>query len=128
MWIRVVILVFVTLFKRSGWGYLLLNVFGVKRRLLKHMPTSYSFPPTTPSQFPRLDAAELERYTHEFESLGFVRLVDFSQVSDVAKTATQLLPLIRAHPQSLFWRGHPDLSPRSVAHVREMRDARLAAK
>jgi hypothetical protein len=85
VWIWVVIFVFVTLFKLSGWGYLLLNLFGVKRRLLKHMPTSYSFPPTTPSQFPRLDAAELERYTHEFESLGFVRLLDFSQVSDVAR-------------------------------------------
>jgi hypothetical protein len=85
VWIWVVIFVFVTLFKLSGWGYLLLNLFGVKRRLLKHMPTSYSFPPTTPSQFPRLDAAELERYTREFESLEFVRLLDFSQVSDVAK-------------------------------------------
>jgi hypothetical protein len=85
VWIWVVIFVFVTLFKLSGWGYLLLNLFGVKRRLLKHMPTSYSFPPTTPSQFPLLDAPELERYTREFESLEFVRLLDFSQVSDVAK-------------------------------------------
>ena len=85
VWIWVVIFVFVTLFKLSGWGYLLLNLLGVKRRVLKNMPTSYSFPPTTPSQFPRLDTAELERYTREFESLGFVRLLDFSLVSDAAK-------------------------------------------
>lgn len=32
VWIWVVIFVFVTLFKLSGWGYLLLNLFGVKRR------------------------------------------------------------------------------------------------
>jgi hypothetical protein len=85
VWIWVVVFIFFTLLKLSGWGYLLLNLLGVKRRALKNMPTSYSFPPTTPSQFPRLDTAELERYTREFESLGFVRLLDFSLVSHTAK-------------------------------------------
>jgi hypothetical protein len=85
VWIWAVVFIFFTLLKLSGWGYLLLNLLGVKRRVLKNMPTSYSFPPTTPSQFPRLDTAELDRYTREFESLGFVRLLDFSLVSDAAK-------------------------------------------
>jgi hypothetical protein len=85
VWIWVVVFILFTLLKLSGWGYLLLNLLGVKRRVLKNMPTSYSFPPTAPSQFPRLDTAELERYTREFESLGFVRLLDFSLVSHAAK-------------------------------------------
>jgi hypothetical protein len=85
IWIWVVVFIFFTLLKLSGWGYLLLNLLGMKRRVLENMPTSYSFPPTTPSQFPRLDTAELDRYTREFESLGFVRLLDFSLVSDAAK-------------------------------------------
>lgn len=85
VWIWVVVFIFFTLLKLSGWGYLLLNLLGVKRRVLKNMPTSYSFPPTTPSQFPQLDTAELERYTREFQSLGFVRLLDFSLVSHAAK-------------------------------------------
>ena len=85
VWIWVVVFILFTLLKLSGWGYLLVNLLGVKRRVLKNMPTSYSFPPTTPSQFPRLDTAELERYTREFESLGFVRLLDFSLVSHAAK-------------------------------------------
>jgi len=85
VWMWVVVFIFFTLLKLSGWGYLLLNLLGVKRRALKDMPTSYSFPPTTPSQFPRLDTPELERYTREFESLGFVRLLDFSLVSHTAK-------------------------------------------
>jgi hypothetical protein len=85
VWIWVVVFILFTLLKLSGWGYLLLNLLGAKRRVLKNMPTSYSFPPTTPSQFPRLDTAELERYTREFESLGFVLLLDFSLVSHAAK-------------------------------------------
>jgi hypothetical protein len=85
VWIWVVVLIFFSLLKLSGWGYLLLNLLGVKRRVLKNMPTSYSFPPTTPSQFPSLDTSELERYTRELESLGFVRLLDFSLVSDAAE-------------------------------------------
>ena len=85
VWIWVVVFILFTLLKLSGWGYLLVNLLGVKRRVLKNMPTSYSFPPTTASQFPRLDTAELERYTREFESLGFVRLLDFSLVSQAAK-------------------------------------------
>jgi len=46
------------------------------------MPSGFSFPPATPAQFPALDAAALDRYTQAFESMGFVRLLDFSLVSN----------------------------------------------
>jgi hypothetical protein len=57
----------------------------MKRRVLKNMATSYSFPPATLAQFPLLDVAALERYTQEFEGMGFVRLLDFSLVSNGAQ-------------------------------------------
>ncbi|PYP84897.1 MAG: hypothetical protein DMG65_21690 [Candidatus Angelobacter sp. Gp1-AA117] len=46
------------------------------------MATSYPFPPATPAQFPRLDAAELDRYTRELQSMGFTQLLDFSLIAD----------------------------------------------
>ncbi len=71
-----------TLWRFGTWGHLLLGVFGMKRRMLKNMATSYSFPPVTPAQFPLLDMAALDRYTQEFEGMGFVKLLDFSLVSN----------------------------------------------
>lgn len=49
---------------------------------MKNMATSYSFPPATPTQFPALDTAALDRYSRELEGLGFTRLLDFSLVSN----------------------------------------------
>jgi hypothetical protein len=46
------------------------------------MATSFSFPPATPAQFPLLDLEGLDRYTRALEGMGFVRLLDFSLVSD----------------------------------------------
>ena len=111
VWIWVVIFIFFTLLKLSGWGYLLLNLFGVKRRVLKKMPTSYSFPTTTPSQFPLLDTSELERYTREFEALGFVRLLDFSLVSDAAKQPPNFCRLF-AHTRNHCFADVSQIFPR----------------
>lgn len=82
LWVWLALFVFAVFWRFGAWGHLLLNLLGLKGRVLKNMPTSYSFPPATPGQFPALDTAALERYTREFESLGFVRLLDFSLVSN----------------------------------------------
>jgi hypothetical protein len=81
-WGWLVFFLFLTVWRFGSWGHLLLGVFSMKRRVIKNMPTSYTFPPATPGQFPQLDSAALERYTQEFESIGFVRLLDFSLVSN----------------------------------------------
>jgi hypothetical protein len=82
LWVWVVVLLFFGLLKFGAWGHFLFSLFGMKRRMLKNLATSYSFPPATPAQFPQLDNAALDRYTQEFERMGFVRLLDFSLVSD----------------------------------------------
>ena len=89
LWIGLALFAFAILWRFGTWGHLLLNLLGLKGRVLKTMPTSYSFPPATPAQFPALDTAVLERYTQEFESMGFIRLLDFSLVSN----APQPIPI-----------------------------------
>jgi hypothetical protein len=69
----------------GSWLHIFLSFFGLKRRVLNNMASSYSFPPASPAQFPLLDTAALDRYTREFESMGFVRLLDFSLVSNSSK-------------------------------------------
>src|SRR5437660_11919939 len=46
------------------------------------MSNIYQFPSATPAQFPRLDAAALDRYTRELQSMGFTQLLDFSLIAD----------------------------------------------
>jgi hypothetical protein len=72
------------LLRFAGWFQVLFNFATVKGRVLKNMATQYSFPPATPAQFPALDLNALERYTREFEGMGFTRLLDYSLVSDSA--------------------------------------------
>lgn len=74
------------LWKFASWFNLLFNFATVKGRVLKNMATQYSFPPATPAQFPALDLDALERYTREFEGMGFTRLLDFSLTSDSPTT------------------------------------------
>jgi hypothetical protein len=85
MWIWLAVFLFLMIWKLTGWGFVLMNVFGLKKRILKNMATAYAFPPATPTQFPQLDTAELERFTREFETLGFTHLLDFSLVANTAK-------------------------------------------
>ena len=85
IWIWLGLILFLGFWKFTGWLYLIGHFFGIKGRVLNSMATSYSFPPAMTSQFPQLDTSELERYTREFENLGFVRLLDFSLVPNTAK-------------------------------------------
>lgn len=82
IWIWLAVLLLAMSWKFLGWAHFLFNLLFVKRRMLKNMATSYSFPPATTAQFPSLDASALDRYTSEFESMGFTRSLDFSLVSD----------------------------------------------
>jgi hypothetical protein len=85
IWIWLAALLFLVFWKFTGWFFLASQLFGAKRRVLNNMATVYSFPPAMPSQFSQLDTAELERYTREFEQLGFVRLADLSLVANTPK-------------------------------------------
>jgi hypothetical protein len=81
-WIWIALLAALAAWRFGGWVHLLLTLLGIKGRVLKAIPTSYSFPPATPSQFPLFDASAFERYTREIEALGFTQLLDFSLVSN----------------------------------------------
>jgi hypothetical protein len=88
------------IFKLGSWGQLLFIPMTLKRKVLKSMATSFAFPPATSLQFPQLDTAGLDRYTQEFEKLGFARLLDFSLVSNAPKplpTFCRLLVNARHH-------------------------------
>src|SRR5262249_31315167 len=64
-------LAFLVLWRFGSWIHILFSFATIKGRVLKNMATSYSFPPATPAQFPALDIAGLDRYTREFEGMGF---------------------------------------------------------
>ena len=81
-WVWLIVIFGLLIWKLVGYGNLLFSFGGVKNRVMKSIPTTYSFPPTSPGQFSGLDANALDRYTREFESLGFTRLADLSLVSD----------------------------------------------
>ena len=76
------VLLFLFLWKFATWGHLLFSFGTVKKKVLKNMATAYTLPPAAPAQFPLLDTAELDRYTKEFEAMGFTQLMDFSLVAD----------------------------------------------
>jgi hypothetical protein len=78
----------------AGWFHVLFTFATMKGRVLKNMATQFSFPPATPAQFPALDLDALERYTREFEGMGFTRLLDFSLVSDSATTPPSFCRLL----------------------------------
>ncbi|MGA9981674.1 MAG: hypothetical protein WBQ08_23860 [Candidatus Sulfotelmatobacter sp.] len=80
------VLLALIVWKFSSWFNLIFTFATMKGRVVKSMATQYSFPPATPGQFPALDLDALERYTREFEGMGFTRLLDFSLVSDSATT------------------------------------------
>ena len=94
VWIWCAALVVLVIVKLGSWGQLFLLPLALKQRVLKSLPTSFAFPPATPLQFPKLDTAALDRYTQEFEKLGFVRLLDFSLVSDAPKAVPTFCRLV----------------------------------
>jgi hypothetical protein len=83
----------------------------MKSRVLDGMATSYSFPPATPAQFPSLDLDALDRYTREFEGMGFVRLLDFSLVSN-ARTSQPSFCRLMANSRYHCWAELGQLFPR----------------
>ena len=85
IWIWLAILALALFWKIGYWGHLFLGIFSAKRRMLKNIATSYSFPPAIPAQCPALDVAALDRYTRELESMGFTKLREISLVSNAAK-------------------------------------------
>jgi len=94
----ILVLLFFLLWRFGGWIHVLLTLLGVKGRVMKAIPTSYSFPPATPSQFPLLDSAGLDRYTREFEAAGFTRLLDFSLTSNSSASMPNFCRLF-VHPR-----------------------------
>ena len=80
------ILLALIVWRFAGWFHVLFTFATMKGRVLKNMTTQFSFPPATPAQFPALDLDALDRYTREFEGMGFTRLLDFSLVSDSVAT------------------------------------------
>lgn len=76
------LLAFLLLWRFGSWIHVLFTFATMKSRVLKNMATAFSFPSATPAQFPTLDLDALDRYTREFEGMGFTRLLDFSLVAD----------------------------------------------
>ena len=63
----------------------LLAVIGywvLKLQMLQRISAEVNFLPCRPREFPRLDRAELVRYTQAFEALGFVRVMDYTSETD----------------------------------------------
>ena len=68
--------------KVGGVAAWLLPFLGLKRRLVKSVATTMSFPPAIPEQFPRLDRPRLEAFSRDLEALGFEKLLDTSPIAD----------------------------------------------
>ena len=66
----------------AGW---LLTLFGLKRRLLRSVATTMSFPPALPEQFPQLDRPRLDAFSKDLEGLGFEKLLDTAPVGDTPR-------------------------------------------
>lgn len=82
IWIWLAVALLAVGWKMLVWGRAIYRLFTVKKQVLRNVASTYSFPPAVPGQFPQLDTIALERYTREWESLGFERLIDTSPVSD----------------------------------------------
>jgi hypothetical protein len=110
-WLWLAAVVFLLLFRFGSWFHVLFAFGGVKRRVLKNMSTSYSFPPATPAQFPLLDLEALDRYTSELERMGFTRLLDCSPVSDSPTNPPSFCRLF-AHTRHHCWATVNQMFPR----------------
>lgn len=100
LWFYLAVIALFLVWKVSAWEHVIYSFASVKKRVVKNVPTSYSFPPALPSQFPHLDMIALERYTREWERLGFERLIDTAPVSDAPNhpaTFCRLLVHTRHH-------------------------------
>jgi hypothetical protein len=62
--------------------FAVLGYWLLKLRMVQGISTEVNFLPCRPGDFPRLDRAELVRCTKAFESLGFVRVMDYTSETD----------------------------------------------
>jgi hypothetical protein len=69
-----------------------------KLRFLRRIAAEIDFLPCEPDDFPALDCKALARYTKALESLGFIRIVDYTTATEVKKTMTGFGRLL-VHPQ-----------------------------
>jgi hypothetical protein len=76
LWLGVLVL------KVSGVAGGFLPFLGLRRRLVKSVATTMSFPSAIPEQFPRLDRPRLEAFSRDLEGLGFAKLLDTAPVAD----------------------------------------------
>lgn len=83
-----------------------LGFFGLKKKIVRNVPSQYSLPSAVPEQYPMLDRESLERYTRDFEALGFARIGDYS-----------LAPADRARPISVFLRLFSHLRQQCFAEI-----------
>jgi hypothetical protein len=93
-----IVVLFVSLLRYS-FVIDLLRIFGLKKRLVTNVASSYAVPPAIPDQFPGLDKTALESFTEQFEQLGFNQLGDYSLVP--AGKALQIPVFLRlfTHPR-----------------------------
>gem|GEM_PF-1423804 len=78
------------------------SLVGMKGKVVKAVPQNFQFLPATPDQFPALDAESLRRYTEAFESLGFVRLRDYTMADDSMTFATSFGRLFANRERGCF--------------------------
>jgi hypothetical protein len=76
-----------------------LPFLGLKKKIVRSVPGRYSFPSAVPEQYPMLDREALDRYTRDFEGLGFTRIGDYSLApADPAKPIPVFVRLF-SHPR-----------------------------
>jgi hypothetical protein len=121
LWLWLAVLVGLMGWKVWAWIQVIFNFATVKKRVIKNMATALSFPPASAAQFPQLDTAELERYTREFERMGFTRLIDTSPTSD-SPTHPSLFCRLMVHTWNHCYGEISQIFPRGKAPM-EMRCA-----
>lgn len=81
------------------WFVHFLSFFGLKKKIVGSVPGQYSFPSAVPEQYPMLDREALERYTREFEGLGFTRIGDYSLAPTDPTKAIPVFMRLFSHPR-----------------------------
>jgi hypothetical protein len=76
-----------------------LPFLGLKKKILRSVPGQYSFPSAVPEQYPMLDREALERYTRDFEAIGFTRIGDYSLAPTDPARAIPVFVRLFSHPR-----------------------------
>ena len=81
------------------WVFHFLTFMGLKRKIVRSVPGQYSFPSAVPEQYPMLDREALERYTRDFEAIGFTRIGDYSLAPTDPARAIPVFMRLFSHPR-----------------------------